>query len=243
MIFEQTRVQGDRNFGYLIGDEGSLLAAIVDAGEAPEKMLDAAEARGLKIAYVISTHSHKDHIVGNAWLVERTGALEALYEGTPHPSPIRIKDNEELVLGALRLRFLFTPGHIPDHVCILVSRAGGPSAGWEGAGASDKLGSSGISAAKLITGDLLFVGKIGGTGPHFPGSDPRQEWDSLHRLIRLGKEDPAIEVWPGHDYGTQPSSTLGREIATNPFLLCKTYDEFIYLKDNWAEYKKAHNIT
>jgi glyoxylase-like metal-dependent hydrolase (beta-lactamase superfamily II) len=90
-----------------------------------------------------------------------------------------------------------------------------------------------------LTGDILFVGKIGGTGPNFPGSDPRQQWDSLQRLMKL---DPATEVWPGHDYGVTPSSTIGRETTSNPFLLCKTYDEFLYLKAHWAEYKKLHNI-
>jgi hypothetical protein len=54
--------------------------------------------------------------------------------------------------------------------------------------------------------------------------------------------DPAIEVYPGHDYGVKPSSTIGHEIATNPFLLCKTYEDFLYLKEHWADYKKAHNI-
>jgi glyoxylase-like metal-dependent hydrolase (beta-lactamase superfamily II) len=92
----------------------------------------------------------------------------------------------------------------------------------------------------LLTGDLLFVGKIGGTGPRFPGSDPRQQWESLQRLMRL---DPAIEVWPGHDYGLTSSSTIGQEAAGNPFLLCKNLDEFLYLKDHWAEYKKEHNIV
>jgi glyoxylase-like metal-dependent hydrolase (beta-lactamase superfamily II) len=125
-----------------------------------------------------------------------------------------VKDNEELPLGNLRLRFLHTPGHIPDHVCVLAE-------------------------GKVLTGDILFVGKIGGTGPNFPGSDPGQQWESLQRLMRL---DPATEVWPGHDYGATPSSTIGREIAANPFLLCKTFEEFLHLKAHWAEYKKLHQI-
>ena len=146
-----------------------------------------------------------------------------LHESTPPirpgqtemPAPLLVQDDEELALGSLTLRFLHTPGHIPDHVCILVD-------------------------GKLLTGDILFVGKIGGTGPHFPGSDSGQQWESLQRLMKL---DPAIEVWPGHDYGVAPSSTIGLVISSNPFLLCKTLDEFLYLKDHWAEYKKLHNIA
>ena len=214
MIFEQIQAKGDRNFAYLIGDQAAREAAIVDPAYDPARSLDHATRHGLKVRYVISTHSHPDHIAGNAYILERTRAGEVLHESSPHPSQVRVKDNEELALGAIRLRFLHTPGHIPDHVCVL---AGG----------------------KLLTGDILFVGKVGGTGGHFAGSDPKQQWESLQRLIML---DPSIEVWPGHDYGVAPSSTIGHEVATNPFLLCKNLEEFLYLKDHWADYKKEHNI-
>lgn len=215
MIFEQMRAGGDRNFAYLLGDERTREAAIIDASFEPEQALERAEKLGLNVRYVISTHSHHDHIAGNAYLMERTQAHEVLHESTPHPCRVRVKDGEELALGKLKLRFLHTPGHIPDHVCVL---AGG----------------------KLVTGDVLFVGKVGGTGPFFPGSDPKQEWKSLHRLMKL---EPSIEVWPGHDYGVAPSSTISHEVATNPFLLCESFEDFLYLKDHWAEYKKAHNIA
>jgi hydroxyacylglutathione hydrolase len=215
MIFEQIRVDGDRNFGYLIGDEDSRDAVIVDASYAPERLLQRANDLGLKVRYVVSTHSHPDHIAGNQFLVERMSAVEVLHESTPHPCGLRVKDDEELSVGKLRLYFLHTPGHIPDHICVRVED-------------------------KLLTGDILFVGKIGGTGPHFPASDPRQQWESLQRLMRL---PPGVEVWPGHDYGVRPSSTIGEEIATNPFLLTKTFEEFVYLKEHWAEYKRAHGIV
>ncbi len=212
MIFRQIRAGGDRNFSYLIADEATGEAAIVDPSYEPEKAL--AEAGDLKIRYVISTHSHPDHVAGNNYILERTGAGEVLHESSPHASNLRVKDNDELPLGALHLRFLHTPGHIPDHVCVLVED-------------------------HLITGDLLFVGKVGGTGPHFVGSDPLKQWESLQRLMRL---DPATRIWPGHDYGAKPSSTIGDEVACNPFLLCASYEEFLHLKATWAEYNKLHDI-
>lgn len=214
MIFEQIPADGDRNFAYLIGDESTRGAAIVDPSYAPERALEHATRHGLNVRYVVSTHSHPDHIVGNAHILERTKASEVLHESSPHPSQVRVKDNEELAVGAIKLRFLHTPGHIPDHICVL-------------------------AGTKLLTGDLLFVGKVGGTGGHFVGSDPKQQWESLQRLVKL---DASTEVWPGHNYGTAPSSTIGKEVATNPFLLCKNLDEFLHLKDHWAEYKKEHNI-
>jgi hydroxyacylglutathione hydrolase len=214
VIFEQIEAGGDRNFGYLIGDEQAREGAIVDAAYAPERMLQEASRYDLRIRYIISTHSHQDHVAGNELLAERTAAPVLMHESTAHACDIRVKDNQKLAVGHLRLRFLHTPGHIPDHICVLVGD-------------------------KLLTGDLLFVGKIGGTGAHFPLSDPHQQWKSLQRILGL---DPAIEVWPGHDYGVKPSSTIGTEKATNPFLLCKSYEDFLYLKEHWAEYKKAHNI-
>jgi len=215
MIFEQIHAGGHKNFSYLIGDDSTREAAIVDPSYAPERALDQATRQGLSIRYVISTHSHPDHIDGNAYVLERTKATEVLHESSPHPSQLRVKDNDELAVGGISLRFLHTPGHIPDHVCVLAD-------------------------GKLLTGDVLFVGKVGGTGAHFPGSDPKQQWESLQRLMKL---DASIEVWPGHDYGAAPSSTIGHEAATNPFLLCKTLEEFLYLKDHWTEYKAAHNIA
>ena len=216
MIFEQIPANGDRNLAYLIGEEMSGNAAVIDPSYGPERALAAAASHGLTVRYVISTHSHPDHVAGNSYVLEHSEtAIEVMHESTPHSCGLRVRDGEALALGNLQLRFLHTPGHVPDHMCILTEE-------------------------KLLTGDILFVGKIGGTGPSFPGSDPRQQWESLHRLMKLGS---AVEVWPGHDYGVTPSSTIGRESSSNPFLLCKSFEEFIYLKEHWAEYKKEHNIV
>jgi glyoxylase-like metal-dependent hydrolase (beta-lactamase superfamily II) len=112
---------------------------------------------------------------------------------------------------------LCTPGHTEDSICVLVKAPGEPG--------------------KLVTGDTLFVGKVGGTGY---GDDARAEYDSLHeKLLRLPDD---TEVWPGHDYGVAPSSTIGREKKTNPFLLCESFETFVELKRNWLRYKAEHGI-
>jgi len=89
---------------------------------------------------------------------------------------------------------------------------------------------------KLFTGDHLFVGKIGGTKTE---NDAKHQWKSLHETISLPDD---TEVWPGHDFGKKPSSTIKNEKETNPFLLCKDFDAFYHLKNNWAQYKKEHRI-
>ena len=121
-------------------------------------------------------------------------------------------------LGGRTVTVLPTPGHAPDHLCFH----------WEGF---------------LVTGDLLFCGKVGGTGDYFPGSSAEQEWASLHRLLEL---PDATIVLPGHDYyggeGSMPHSTLGFEREHNPFLLCADFEAFVDLKENWGAYKAKHGV-
>ena len=119
-------------------------------------------------------------------------------------------DEQELEVGGLRLQFLHVPGHCPDHLVIYE-----PS--WR----------------ILITGDLLFVGKVGGTTND---DDARTEWASLRRLLDRLPDDAT--VWPGHDYGVRPSSTIGLERATNPFLRCPDLAAFIALKRDWPTVKQ-----
>jgi glyoxylase-like metal-dependent hydrolase (beta-lactamase superfamily II) len=89
----------------------------------------------------------------------------------------------------------------------------------------------------LITGDLLFVGKVGGTSSD---EDARVEWQSLQRLMADVSDNTT--VWPGHDYGARPSSTMALEKSTNPFLLCRSEHEFLQLKANWASFKKEYGL-
>jgi hydroxyacylglutathione hydrolase len=89
----------------------------------------------------------------------------------------------------------------------------------------------------LFTGDTLFVGKVGGTDSD---DSARLEYNSLLHLMSLHHE---TRVLPGHDVGVRPESTIGDESQTNPFLLQPDFDTFLYLKKNWAEYKRTHDIS
>ncbi len=211
MIFEQVKAGGDRNFAYLIGDEGSKLAAVVDPAFNPEMLLERAERHGLTIQYVINTHNHFDHTNGNNRIIQKTGAK--LVGFNVREPGINVKDGDELYLGELRLKVIHTPGHTPDGICILVEN-------------------------KLLTGDTLFVGKVGGTGY---GRDARNEYDALHNKLMALPDD--VEVYPGHDYGVAPSSTIGNEKKTNPFILQDSFESFLDLKKNWLEYKQKHGIA
>ena len=209
MIFEQIRTGGDRNFAYLVGDGKTKRAAVVDPSNDPELVLARAEEHGLEVAYLVNTHGHYDHTDGNSLVQSLTNA-QLVAGGAA--------DGETFSLGEVELKIIHTPGHTTDGICILASAPG--------------------ETAKLMTGDTLFVGKVGGTGY---GDDAREEYDSLHqKLMTLPDE---TEVWPGHDYGVVPSSTIGNEKATNPFILRESFEDFVDLKRNWLAYKREHGIA
>jgi len=209
MIFEQIAlIGGDRNYAYLVADEGTKEAAIVDPGYDGKRLVDLVAERGLKLKYVLNTHSHGDHTGDNAVVTKATGARLAAFGRGDAP----LADGDVLAVGALELKIIHTPGHTGEDICILVED-------------------------KLITGDTLFVGKVGGTDF---GESARVEFESLHRLLDM--LDDEVEVWPGHNYGVRPSSTIGDERRENPFLLRTDFDDFLRLKKNWLQYKEEHGI-
>jgi glyoxylase-like metal-dependent hydrolase (beta-lactamase superfamily II) len=214
LIFEQIRTGGDRNFGYLLADRQAGLGVLIDPSYSPETLVQRAQEQGLKITHIINTHGHPDHINGNERAVQLTGAPVAAHPDVPTSVDVPLEGGHELVVGALRLMFLHTPGHAADHLVIYEP-----------------------SYRLLVTGDLLFVGKVGGTRNE---PDARTEWDSLQRLLDAIPDDTT--VWPGHDYGVRPSSTIALEKKTNPFLLCADVTAFIQLKQDWAEVKKRHGL-
>jgi glyoxylase-like metal-dependent hydrolase (beta-lactamase superfamily II) len=216
--FMQIHLGGDRNFCYLIGDPRAGTAAAVDPGFEPERMRDIAATEGLTIARILITHGHADHTAGTGRLRELTGAEVHAGPEERVPGALPLTDGQVLELGQLSITALATPGHSPGHFCFLCED-------------------------RLVTGDILFCGKVGGTGSFFPGSSARQEYDSLNRLMKL---PPDTMVFPGHDYyggpGQRPSSTIGHEKENNPFLTAPDFEAFCHLKDNWAAYKKEHNL-
>lgn len=214
LIFEQIRVGGDRNFGYLLGDRAARTGVLIDPSYSPEVLVQRATEQELKIAHIINTHGHADHINGNEKAKELTGAPVAAHPDSPAMPEVTLEDEQEMQVGELRLKFYHTPGHCDDHLVIYEE-----------------------THQLLISGDLLFVGKVGGTKDD---KDARMEWNSLQRLLRILPD--TASVWPGHDYGVRPSSTLALEKKCNPFLLCAGLAEFNRLKDDWPIHKKLHGL-
>lgn len=212
MLVKQFRLGGDRNFSYLAGDEVHKKAVVIDPAFCPEKIVDFAREKGYGIEYIFNTHGHFDHTSGNDRIEVLTGKRPLSYGSRDPETGKAVEDGARFPLGEPFVSIIHTPGHTSDSICILVGDA-------------------------LFTGDTLFVGKVGGTDF---GSGARAEYESLHKKL-LSLPDNT-RVFPGHDYGLAPESTIGKERKKNPFLLQPDFKAFVHLKRNWEAYKREHGI-
>ena len=204
---------GDRNLGYLIADDVTGRAVVIDPSYDPESIVRFAREHALEVVCAFNTHDHPDHTNGNESFHALTGIRPLKYQDRDPTTGQHVEDDATFPLGSLTVRILHTPGHTPDSICLLVDGA-------------------------VFTGDTLFVGKVGGTDL---GDGARREYHSLHeKLLTL---PPDTRVYPGHDVGISPTSTIANERDSNPFLLRTDVASFIDLKANWATYKKEHGIA
>lgn len=189
------------NYTYIIADEETDEAAVIDPSWELDKVFSALKRNGWTAKYVINTHSHFDHVLGNEQVASVTGAKIIQHENSKLEKDIAIRGGQTIELGKTKLRVLHTPGHSEDSICLL------------------------IDEKVVITGDTLFVGTCGRID--LPGSDPSKMYHSLIEVV--SKLDQSLTVYPGHNYGTTETSTIGREVSTNYVLQPKTKDEFLEL--------------
>jgi len=203
-MVKQIAVGGfDNNFSYIIADEKTCEAAVVDSSGGVRIILDCLNKLNLSLRYIINTHSHLDHIAGNKELVKITKAkvISHKLEKEIAGADFVVDDGDVIKVGNLEIGIIHTPGHTSGSICLLVEDS-------------------------LITGDTLFVGHCGRTDG--PGGSSEALYESLfEKLLKLPEE---TKVYPGHDYGKKPFSTLGEEKRSNPYLLCRSKKEFIELR-------------
>jgi glyoxylase-like metal-dependent hydrolase (beta-lactamase superfamily II) len=204
----QTEVGLLSNLNELIADKKTSRCAVVDPAYEVDRLLREARARDWQITTILVTHSHHDHVDGVEEMVRATGApvyvgaaeAEAVQRAAPSAKIVPIIGSAQIELGESRIEALPTPGHTIAGTSYLI----------EGA---------------VMTGDTLFVGGCGRTD--FPGGSPQVLWRSLQLLAALPEE---TRVYPGHDYGQSPTSTIGWERTANPYLRCKDEAEFVALR-------------
>ncbi len=198
MFFRQIQLHSD-NFSYVIADEIAGVAAVVDSSFNAGEIMRVLKTQNLKLKYIINTHGHSDHTAGTSELLYTMGGQIVAYRLSELEADVLVDDGDILKVGRVEIKVLYTPGHTTDGICLLVDDM------------------------KLLTGDTLFVGECGRTD--LPGGNSRSLYRSLFgKLLALSD---VVEVYPGHDYGTKRSSTIGEERRTNYVLQPRSVEEFV----------------
>lgn len=191
-----------KNFNYLIGDPETKECAYVDPAWEVDRLLKMAKADGYQVKKIFLTHNHFDHVDGVEEVVQETGAEVYIHSLDEQPIKkgkgrlVQLSDGMEITIGSFRVTALNTPGHTPGSTCYLVQQ-------------------------HLFTGDTLFQGNCGRCD--LPGGDPKAMFRSLQKLANL---DPETKVYPGHDYGLMPITTIGYEKEHNPTLKVGSLADF-----------------
>lgn len=200
MLFEQVRHGGC--LSYLIGCEETRQALVVDPElEEADRYLGLAAEKGVRIRYVLDTHTHADHFTAARELGKALAAPIVMNRRSDAPFvDLRVEDGDTLIVGKLRLRVLETPGHTHDSICLVLGD-------------------------RVLTGDTLLIGGTGRTD--LPTGNPEALHESLFgKLLRL---EDSLLVFPAHDYKGRSHTTLGAERAGNPRLQQKDRQSFVDL--------------
>lgn len=196
----QLKTSDMENFSYLVYCPQTLEGAIVDPSMRPQLVLDEAARRKVKVRLLLNTHGHQDHIKGNADILAAGAIQLAAHPNAVAGADIALTEGMQLPIGNSFITVMYTPGHSPGSVVFATADA-------------------------IISGDTLFVSRCGRAD--LPGSDVEQLYTSLQRLKKL---EPTTRVYPGHDYGPMPNSTIAWELEHNEFIKCPDLESFIALR-------------
>jgi glyoxylase-like metal-dependent hydrolase (beta-lactamase superfamily II) len=198
MKVHQIQVGTMHNFSYVVEDESTGESIIIDPSWDLMELEMTIKKNNLKIKYIVNTHHHFDHTLGNDAMVEFTKAQIIQHESSELKHDISVNDGDSIEFGNSKLKVLHTPGHSADSICL-------------------------VGDGKIISGDTLFVGNCGRID--LPGGSAKDLYHSLFDV--LYNLDENLVMYSGHNYGGSETSTLGQEKITNHVMQKRTEQQFI----------------
>jgi len=209
LYFRQLLVGPMQNFIYLIGSKRTRECVIVDPAWTVDGLLEVAAEDDMKVTGALVTHYHPDHCGGSmmgfrvpggvAELVGKADARIHVHKveadglkkvtGVSESDLVRHESGDRLEIGDVSIEFIHTPGHTPGSQCFLCDGC-------------------------LVAGDTLFVDGCGRVD--LPGGDPTQMYETLTGTLARLTDD--VVLYPGHDYGRAPQSSMGEQRRTNQYL-------------------------
>ncbi|MGB6463150.1 MAG: MBL fold metallo-hydrolase [Nitrosotalea sp.] len=198
MKVHQLEVGSMQNFTYILEDEQTSEAVVLDPSWDLDLIVEIIEKNSLQVKYIINTHHHFDHTIGNDAMVRKTGAKILQHTSSTLKNDVTVSEGDKIRFGNSELTVIHTPGHSKDSMCL-------------------------VGDGKIFSGDTLFVGNCGRID--LPGGNARDLYHSLFDIV--SKMDENLTLYPGHNYGSSPTSTIGREKKTNFVLQPRTEKEFL----------------
>ena len=187
-----------QNFSYIVEDESTHEAIIIDPSWDLDKIIQIVEEQNLNPKYIVNTHWHDDHTRGNEELAAEISTRIVQHEASTLQNDMTVKDGDSIKFGCSELVVYHTPGHSKDSICL-------------------------VGDGKIFSGDTLFVGNCGRID--LPGRSSRELYHSLFDVI--SKLDDGLIMYPGHDYGSAQTSTIGNEKMTNPVMQKISEEDFV----------------
>lgn len=200
MKVHQIEVGNMQNFTYILEDEDTGEAIILDPSWNLDEIQKVITRHDLKVKYIVNTHHHFDHTLGNEAMAKETEAKILQHESSTLKHDITLVDEQKIKFGNSQLTVFHTPGHSKDSICL-------------------------VGDGKIFTGDTLFVGNCGRVD--LPGGSAQELYHSLFDI--LYKMDESLVLYPGHNYGSTPISTLANEKKSNFVLQKRSEQEFVEL--------------
>ena len=200
MKVHQIEVGNMQNFTYILEDEDTGESIILDPSWNLDEIQKIITRHDLKVKYIVNTHHHFDHTLGNEAMAKETEAKILQHEASSLKHDITLVDEQKIKFGNSQLTVFHTPGHSKDSICL-------------------------VGDGKIFTGDTLFVGNCGRVD--LPGGSAQELYHSLFDI--LYKMDENLVLYSGHNYGSTPTSTLANEKKNNFVLQKRSEQEFVEL--------------